>query len=74
MCQVNAKFTITKYGNIVAMQNSLRAMETVQDIQVAEDALFVSFNHHKHTQDAIATVIKDHGFELAAVAQDHHHG
>lgn len=72
MCQVSAQFTITKQGNVDAMQSSLLAMETVQDVKVAKDVLFVSFNHHKHTEDSIANIIKAHGFELKSVAQGHH--
>lgn len=72
MCQVSAKFAITKQGNVDAMQASLLAMETVQDVTVAQNVLLVSFNHHKHTEDSIANVIKAHGFELEAMVQDHH--
>lgn len=67
MCQVNAKFTLGKMGDVTQMQEALATMETLNSIALTDNVLSVSFNHHKYTEREIARAIEAHGFEVKSV-------
>jgi hypothetical protein len=67
MCQINAKFTLAQMGDISQVKQSLEAMETVNDVNISDNVLSLSFNHHKYTERELARDIETHGFKVQSV-------